>query len=89
MDHEQTVEAVTATIASKATYTGAATMGLGWLVSSEAAVLMGMIIGIAGFLVNWYFKTKQDRRAEREHAARMDAIRGSAGQPIDLCEREL
>ena len=54
----------------------------GWLLSSEFAVLFGMLLGMAGFLVNWYYKHKLTRaeirlmqekneRERAEHAARM------------------
>jgi preprotein translocase subunit YajC len=47
----------------------------GWLLSSEAAVLFGLILGIAGLLVNIYFKRREDQRQEREHQARMAELR--------------
>lgn len=68
------IEAAAAAAGSKATYTGAGVVGMGWLLSSEFAVLMGLIVGVAGFLVNWFYKAKQDRREEREHLARMAEI---------------
>lgn len=70
MKHE-TVEAALAASASKATYTGAGMSITGWLLSNEFAVLFGLLLGLAGFLLNWYYKHKDDRRREREHAARM------------------
>lgn len=65
------VETTAAALGSKATYTGAGMTLSGWLLSSEFAVLAGLILGVAGFLVNWYYKHKADRRAQREHEARM------------------
>lgn len=76
------IETTLAATGSKATYTGAGMTIGGWFLSSEFAVLMGMIIGVAGFLVNWYYKHKltmaqirlQEEQAAREreaHAARM------------------
>src|SRR3546814_2049530 len=57
----------------------------GWLLSSEAAVLIGIVMSIGGFLVNVYFKWRQQQRqiaaaAEQSrqdaeyHAARMAAL---------------
>lgn len=72
MNHEEhALEAAIAASASKATYGGVASIGLGWLVSSESAVLFGIIVGVTGLGVNWYYKAKADRRHEREHLARM------------------
>lgn len=68
---QEALEASIAASASKATYGGATTIGIGWLMSNEFAVLVGMVIGLAGFLVNLYYRWKQDRREEAEHKARM------------------
>lgn len=78
----QAVDATISAVGSKATYTGAGMTIGGWFLSSEFAVLMGMLIGVAGFLVNWYYKHKltmaeirlKEEQAAREreaHAARM------------------
>lgn len=65
--HDQAMAA----IGSKATYTGASTSIIGWLMSSEFGVLAGLVLGVAGLLVNWSYKHKQDRREEAEHRKRM------------------
>ncbi len=54
----ETVDAALAAAGSKATYTGSGMVLSGWLFSSEFAVLIGIVIGIAGFLVNWYYRHK-------------------------------
>jgi hypothetical protein len=68
---EQFTDAGIAAAASKSTYTGSGLMITGWLFSSEAAILVGMIVGVLGLAVNIYFRVKQDRREEREHKKRM------------------
>ncbi len=68
---QHTIDAAISASASKATYTGAGMTIGGWFLSSEFAVLVGMLVGVAGLLVNWYYKHKQDRRLQREHDARM------------------
>lgn len=75
---EQATHAADAALAaagSKATYTGAGMTISGWFLSSEFAVLVGMMIGIGGFIVNWYYKHKQDRREHAEHLLRMQQHR--------------
>lgn len=67
----ESIDAAIAASASKATYTGAGMSVTGWLLSNEFAVLFGLILGLAGFLLNWYYKAKDDRRREREHRALM------------------
>jgi hypothetical protein len=68
---EHFTDAGIAAAASKSTYTGSGLMITGWLFSSEAAVLVGMVLGVLGLGVNIYFRIKQDRREEREHQKRM------------------
>jgi hypothetical protein len=68
------IDATIASAASKTTYTGASVTLGGWLVSSEAAVLFGIVLGVAGFAVNLYFRSRADAREEAEHRARMRAL---------------
>ena len=72
---EHITDASIAAAASKSTYTGAGLTVTGWLLSSQAAVLVGMILGVAGLIVNIVFKVKQDRREEREHKERMKRMK--------------
>lgn len=50
--------------ASSVTITGSLTSIFGGLTANEIAAYGGLCIGIAGLLVNWYYKAKEDRRAE-------------------------
>ena len=70
----QAADAALAASASKATYGGAASSGLGVMFSSEAAALAGALVAIVGLLINLYFRRRQDRREEMEHELRMRAI---------------
>ena len=63
--------AASAAFASKVTYGGAGMSITGYFLSSEFAVLAGLVIGLAGLIVNFYYKRKEDTRQEREHNARM------------------
>jgi len=81
---QQAADAAIASTASKVTYTGAGMTISGWFLSSEFAVLMGVVIGVAGFIVNWYYRHKenlrqqaQDTRAQAEHELRMQQLRDS------------
>ena len=76
------IETTLAATGSKATYTGAGMTIGGWFLSSEFAVLFGMLIGLAGLGVQWYYRHKltmaeirlkeeQAARERAEHAARM------------------
>ena len=79
---QHAIETTLAATGSKATYTGAGMTVGGWMLSSEFAVLFGMLIGLAGLVVQWYYKHKltmaeirlKEEQADREreaHAARM------------------
>lgn len=65
------LEATVASLASKATYTGAGVTISGGLMLSEIAVIVGMVIGVLGLLINWFYRAKDDRRAVIEHERRM------------------
>lgn len=66
-----TIDATMAAIGSKATYTGAGASVMGWMLSSEFGVLIGLMLGIGGFALNWYYRHKEDKRQQAEHDRRM------------------
>ncbi len=71
--HQQAVETAISAAGSKATYTGASMTIGGWLLSSEFAVLFGMVLGVLGLIVNFYYKrklTNEEIRLKREAAER-------------------
>lgn len=70
-EHKAAIEVSIASLGSKATYTGAGTSILGWLMSSEFGILVGVVVGVAGFAVNWYYKHKQHVREQEEHNRRI------------------
>ena len=80
----EAAELVVASTASKSTYAGAAGMVMGWVASSEAAVILGMVVGVLGLLVNWYYKAKSDRRAESLYKARIERIARGYRTDTDL-----
>jgi hypothetical protein len=72
----ETLEAASAAsaasaMASKATYGGSLAVLGGWAVSSEAAVLVGMLIGVLGFAVQWFYRHREYKLRLKEHALRM------------------
>lgn len=44
---------------------------MGWVLSSEFGVFIGLMLGLGGFIINWYYKHKEDRRRQEEHDRRM------------------
>ena len=70
-EHQATIDATMAAVGSKATYGGASTSVVSWFLSSEFGVLMGIVIGVTGLLVNWYYRHKEDRRRQQIHDRQM------------------
>lgn len=79
------VEIVGASVAGKTAYAGVGTTVASWLVSSEAGIVIGLLVAVLGFIVNFvfqkrrdrreqHFRERQDAREQREHDARMRAI---------------
>lgn len=56
------VDALVATGSTKISHTGLATIVGGWLLSSEAAILIGILMSIGGFMTNLYFRRREDGR---------------------------
>lgn len=70
-EQQTTFDATMAAAGSKATYGGAGASVFGWLLSNEFAVLIGVLVAVGGFCVNWYYKHKEDKRRQEEHNRRM------------------
>jgi MFS superfamily sulfate permease-like transporter len=68
---QSTVDATLATVGTKATYTGAGTFTVGWLLSSEFGILVGIVIGVAGLAMQFYYSRKKDKREQAEHEQKM------------------
>jgi len=68
---EVSVEAAIAAIGSKVTYTGAGGSVLGHLFSNEFAAVWGLAFALLGFILNWYYRHKADKRAILEHNVKM------------------
>ena len=58
----EALEATAGAVGSEATYAGLTASVLGWLITNEFAVISGIVLGLAGLTVNWYYKLKADRR---------------------------
>ena len=75
--NSHTTDALIASAGSKATYTGAGAGISAWFLSDTGVALIGILIGLAGLVVNYYFKRREDSRLQAEHDARMSAIIGA------------
>lgn len=70
-EHSATLDATLAAAGSKATTAGATTTVVSWFLSSEFGFLVGVVVAVGGFLINWYYRHKQDQREQAEHDRRM------------------
>lgn len=77
MNHDTTPELIISAAASKSTWAGVCSMFVGWLVSSNAAIVVGMLVGVAGLLINWHYKREDHklRAAAERREAELDALR--------------
>ena len=73
-----------AAAANKSTYVGAATAVFGGMSSSDIAAFGGLTLAAAGFLINTYFRWRDDKRAEMEHAQRMGMIDRRADRRVGM-----
>lgn len=73
------VEAAAISASSKTTLGGAATGIVGWMASVNWIGVFGILIALAGLLINIYFQVRRDRRESALSRARVDALR-------DKCE---
>lgn len=58
------------------TQAGAYSAMFGGFTANEIAAYGGLLIGLAGLLMNWYYKAKEDKRAEK-------ALRNRRGTDVD------
>ncbi|MDM0088826.1 MULTISPECIES: holin [unclassified Variovorax] len=80
----ETLELSVAAAASKATYVGAGSITVGWLLSNEFALVLGMLVAIGGFLVNLYYKRRAGERVEQLFKLRVDRIALGCRTDTDL-----
>lgn len=70
-----------ASVANKATYTGAVSAVYGGLTANEIAAFGGLAVAILGLLIQLLFKVRSDRREAEFHSRRMSRLdRGEAGE---------
>lgn len=75
---------ILAAAANKSTYIGAATAAVGGLTASDIAAFGGLALAAAGFVTNFYFRWRDDQRAQTEHAQRMCHIERRAERRVGM-----
>lgn len=71
------VEDAVSSIANHGMKGGAATSVFGWLTSNEGVAVIGVAVAVLGFIVNLYFKFRQDRREQVLQEAKISALLGA------------
>lgn len=74
-DQKAAVMEMAATVssaASKTTYAGAASGFVAWLASVDVLAWMGITLALAGFVVNWYYKRLESKRADEIHKLKVE-----------------
>ena len=69
--HQTAFDAAVAASASKVMYTGGGVASTGFVLSNEVIGLVGLLIALAGFFVNLYYKRRDDKRLQAFHDAKM------------------
>jgi hypothetical protein len=68
---QQAIDVTLSTAGSKATYAGAGISTVSWITSSEFGMLAGIVIGVVGLAINFYYSRKRDAREQAEHQLKM------------------
>ena len=78
----KSTESVIANGAINATYTGAGAAMIGFLAADTVTAVLGATVAVGGFITNWYYRYKEDKRRQREHEMRLREhdIAESAGE---------
>ena len=74
MRTEDAIDATGVAITAKVTQVGAGATFFSWLVSSEGGMLVGIMIGMIGLIVNLFYQHRRDKREQIEHEKRMSKL---------------
>ena len=62
-------------VAPRVTTGGAGAAAIGWVLSNEVLGVMGVLIAVAGWMTTWFYRRRDDRRAEQLHEVKMRRLR--------------
>ena len=68
---QEQADAIGVAVGKTAAYGGGASAFVFGLSANEFAALGGIVVGVLGLLVQWYFNRRRDRREHEEFIARM------------------
>lgn len=71
-------EPAASAVASKFGYAGSGATIVGGLLSNEMAVAVGMLVGVLGFAIGWFYKHKENKRRQEFHDLQMEKLRAQS-----------
>jgi hypothetical protein len=72
----QAVDATIAVVGHKMAQVGGWGAFISFLLSERGVALAGILIGVIGLGIQWWYRRKQDKREQAEHVARMGMYGG-------------
>lgn len=78
------MDVVGATVGKVGAYGGGVSAFFFGLTANEIAALGGIVVGVLGLLVQWYYNRRRDRREQAEHEARMRSLQSGKAHPAAL-----
>lgn len=81
MDNSASIEATISSLASKGMGGGTVASLFGWVTSNNMLTLFGVVTTLLGFVVNFIFKYREDRRRQELHAFNLAALNGDKDRP--------
>ena len=81
-----TRDAALASAGSKTTAAGAGVSVFGLFSSQGFISVAGVAIALLGFAINWYYKHKEDARAQAEHELRMTDLKIEVKKDCEVCD---
>lgn len=78
------MDVVGATVGKVGAYGGGVSAFFFGLTANEIAALGGIVVGVLGLLVQWYYNRRRDRREQAEHEARMRSLQSGKARPAAL-----
>lgn len=81
---QERIDVIGATVGKVGAVGGGASALFFGLTANELAALCGIVVGVLGLLVQWYYNRRRDRREQAEHEARMRSLQSGKANPAAM-----
>ena len=68
---EEQTDAIGVAVGKTAAYGGGASAFLFGLSANEVAALLGVVVGVIGLFVQWFYNRRRDKREQELHAVKL------------------